>query len=67
MTEIMGNIYLTEKEASKRYGYSSSWFQKSRYEKTGPSYIRFKNRSKIWYPITETDAWFLARMHLERE
>ncbi len=50
-------IYLTETEASSRYGYSRQWFQRERWKGTGPKFSKI-NGGKILYPIKETDEWF---------
>lgn len=50
-------LYLNEKEASQRYGYSRQWFQRERWKGTGPRFMKV-NQGKILYPIDETDAWF---------
>lgn len=62
--EIMGKKYLSDKDASRRYGYSQSWFQFSRYSHTGPSF--FKLQGKILYPLEETDHWFVEQMKKSR-
>ena len=49
--------YLTETEASVRYGYSKPWFQHERWKKTGPIYCK-NAAGKILYPVKETDEWF---------
>jgi len=58
MIEIDKVKYITVKEASKRYGFSISWFKKKRFEKTPPFSTRFLNRGKILYPLESTDRWF---------
>ena len=62
MMQMIGINYLTEKEASNRYGYSKSWFEKKRLEHKGPRYIRLNFNSRILYPVDETDNWFKSRM-----
>ena len=52
----MEDVYLTEKEASLRYKCSTFWFQRCRWAKDGPPYIKLKG--KILYRTDETDAWF---------
>ena len=49
-------LYITCKEACKRYGYSKSWFSQARSAKKGPPYVKAKK--KILYPVAEADAWF---------
>lgn len=50
-------LYLTETEASQRYGYSRQWFQRERWKGTGPEFIKIGS-GKILYPLGETDRWF---------
>lgn len=57
MKELLGKVYITQKEASHRYGYSQSWFKLSRYNQKGPTFIQI-NHGKIYYPLEETDTWF---------
>ena len=52
----MNVIYLTEAEASLRYKYSKFWFQRCRWAGNGPPFLKI--RSKILYPLADTDAWF---------
>jgi hypothetical protein len=49
-------LYMTDIEASKRYKYSRSWFQRARWAGTGPPFLKFSG--KVLYPIKETDEWF---------
>jgi hypothetical protein len=60
MLEFQGKIYITDKEASKRYGYSTAWFQKQRWRKAGPPYIRLIG--KIYYVLDDIDKWFSNRL-----
>ena len=62
----MGINYLTDKEASLRYGYSIAWFRKMRILKQGPHYIQMMKNGKVLYPVEATDEWFNARIR-ERE
>ena len=62
MIEMMGDQYLTEKEAAKRYGYSSSWFNRARVQGYGPRYIQLRNHGRILYPLEDTDKWFKDKM-----
>jgi predicted DNA-binding transcriptional regulator AlpA len=50
-------LYLSETEASTRYGYSRQWFQRERWKGTGPKFIKI-NSGKILYPLQATDEWF---------
>lgn len=56
MIELLGKEYITTREASKRYGFSSSWFNNIRIYGEGPPCI--KVRHKVLYPILEVDEWF---------
>ena len=67
MIELLGIKYISEKEASKRYGYSSSWFQKRRFSKSPPPYVKLQNKGKIYYPLEQTDAWFKENLILFKE
>lgn len=49
-------LYINEIEASARYGYSRSWFQRCRWAGDGPLFKKF--RGKVLYPLKETDQWF---------
>ena len=63
MQEIMGIQYLTEKEASKRYGYSMAWFSARRYKNLPPKAVQLEVRKKILYPLKETDEWFIKQLN----
>lgn len=52
-------LYLNEREAASRYGYSCKWFQRQRWKGTGPKFIKV-NGGRVLYPIQETDDWFAA-------
>lgn len=58
MLEIFGKKFITDKEASKRYGYSKSWFQQRRCKKLFPKFFRLNGNGKVLYPLDETDEWF---------
>jgi predicted DNA-binding transcriptional regulator AlpA len=62
MIEIMGKQYITDKEASKRYGYSVSWFQQLRSKKEPPNFIKIRGKGKVYYPLKDTDEWFAKAM-----
>lgn len=51
-------LYLTEKEAAYRYGYSVEWFQLKRRVGGGPPFIKINKAGKILYPLTGADNWF---------
>ena len=57
MTTKIERLYMTEKEAVLRYGYSRAWFQRARWAGNSPPFIKV-NGGRILYPITETDEWF---------
>ena len=65
MIEIMGIKYLTEKEASRRYGMSTSWFRNKRWDKKGPSYTKILGVGRVMYPVDLTDEWFRQNMIIE--
>jgi hypothetical protein len=56
MAEIE-KLYINEKEAAYRYGYSIQWFQRERWKGTGPSFMKI-NHGKVLYPVDSTDKWF---------
>ena len=58
MIELLGIKYITDKEASQMYGYSVSWFQKQRYTKSPPPFIKIQNKGKVYYSIEELNKWF---------
>lgn len=58
MIVILGVKYITEKEASTRYGYSLSWFQRQRHFKKKPSFVKLQGTGKVYYPMEDTDLWF---------
>lgn len=62
MIEIMGNKFLTDKEASERYGYSQSWFIRERTKGSGPKFIQLKDKGRVLYPVEQTDNWFKEKM-----
>lgn len=64
MIEIMGKKYLTDKESSKRYGYSIHWFQAKRSRKEKPSFIQIEGKGRIYYPVEETDQWFKDQLRI---
>lgn len=59
MIDILGKKYLTDKEASERYGYSQRWFIQQRQLSKGPKYFQLKGtKGRVLYPLIETDKWF---------
>lgn len=58
--ENTGVIFITDQEASKRYGLSRAWFQRKRWEGGGPPYIKLSRN--VLYPMESTDHWFLNRI-----
>ncbi len=65
MLKILGVEYLTDKEASMRYGYSQSWFVNARVQKKGPPFIKIKGAGRVLYPLRENDQWFMDRLQRE--
>lgn len=53
---ILDRVYMTDKEASARYGYSQSWFRLRRHDKKEPHYL--KVNGKVLYDMIETDLYF---------
>ena len=62
MVEILGKKYLTEKEASHRYGYSPAWFQRQRSLKLPPQFIKLQGKGKVYYETEIIDKWFKDNM-----
>lgn len=54
---MLEKIYMTEKEAAIRYGYSVHWFRRTRWEGNGPPFLKMNNSQtgRIFYPIEQTD------------
>jgi len=62
MIDLFGTKYITDKEASQRYGYSASWFQLQRHKKLPPHFVKLQGKGKDYYPLDETDKWFKESM-----
>lgn len=60
----MGKVYISDKEASVRYGYSQAWFQKRRHKKMGPPFIKLQGKGKVFYSMEDTDKWFKDNMQI---
>lgn len=58
MRKILGKVYMSDKEAAERYGFSRSWFQDRRQNELEPHYIKLLGKGKVFYPVDETDKWF---------
>jgi predicted DNA-binding transcriptional regulator AlpA len=56
MSQIQ-KLYISESEASQRYGYSRQWFQRCRWRGEGPKFIKV-NGGRVLYPLEQTDNWF---------
>jgi hypothetical protein len=56
MIEILGKQYLTQKEVSQKYGYSAAWFERQRYLKKPPPFIKIQG--KILYELESLNRWF---------
>jgi len=54
---IIPRLYISEKDASVRYGFSTYWFQRERWKGGGPPFIKI-NKGRVLYPLDSTDAWF---------
>lgn len=65
MITILGKNYMTDKEASKRYGYSRAWFILKRHQRQGPPFVRLNGKGKTLYAVDETDLWF--KQHLQEQ
>lgn len=65
MIDCLGKKYLTEKEASRRYGMSTQWFKKRRHKKLKPEYVQFVPRGTVMYPVEEVDAWFKKQIEMK--
>ena len=55
---INRKLFLTTKEASYRYGYSRYWFERKRWDGSGPLYKKISSTGRVLYPIEQTDKWF---------
>ena len=64
MIELNGKKYITDKEASSRYGYSKSWFQRQRFKKLPPPFIKIQGKGKVYYSIDELDKWFKENIYI---
>ena len=62
MVEILGENYISDKEASLRYGYSQKWFIKKRQEKSGPPFVQLLKNGRVLYHLESTDKWFRERI-----
>jgi len=65
MINMLGKQFITDKEASERYGYSQSWFLKARANGTGPKFVQITDNGRVLYPLVETDSWFKERMNMK--
>lgn len=48
--------YLSEREASERYGYSLHWWRRKRWEGGGPRFIKMNRR--IAYRLDDLESYF---------
>jgi len=62
MIDLLGEKYLTEKEAAAMMGYSRVWLQRARYEKTGPKFTRMSVLGKILYKKSTIEKWIKDRI-----
>lgn len=65
MIEIISVKYITEKEASKRYGFSTHWFKNQRWLKQGPPFVKLQGRGRVYYNLEKTDRWFVENIKNE--
>ena len=65
MFEFEGRVYLTAKEAARRYGYSLAWFEKMRFLKKKPDAIKMP-MGRVYYDLEKTDEWFREAMHITK-
>lgn len=63
MIDMFGKTYMSDKEASARYGYSQQWFRLRRHKKSGPNFLKLEGKGKVYYSVEETDKWFKENMH----
>jgi len=63
MMIMFNRKYITDKEASERFCYSISWFQKQRMSGQNPPYIKI-GRKKIFYDLEALETWFKKHMQL---
>ena len=62
MLFIDGVEYITDKQASAKYGLSQSWFKNARYKNRGPNY--FKINGHIYYKTDIIDQWFQENLKI---
>jgi hypothetical protein len=62
MINMLGEIYMSEKEASVRYGYSCQWFRLRRHKNIAPNFLKLEGKGKVYYSVSETDKWFKENM-----
>lgn len=60
----MGKKFLSVKEASKRYGKSTAWFNKRRSQKLKPTYLQIVDHGTVMYPVDEVDSWFKEQIRI---
>ncbi len=59
----LGNVdYISEKEVSARFGMSLSWLRRERHLGTGPLYLKLRGNGKVFYPLVETEKWFVDNL-----
>ena len=62
MFTMLGQTYMSEKEASARYGYSMQWFRLRRHKNRPPTFLKLEGKGKVYYSVEETDKWFKENM-----
>ena len=58
MLKIVDKVYLSTKEASRRYGFSVKWFEMKRWKRLEPKAVKVAGKGRVYYPLEETDNWF---------
>ncbi len=62
MIKILGVEYITRKEASRRYGFSTSWFEQRQSRHEEPRFIKVRGKGRTLYELSKTDDWFKQNM-----
>jgi predicted DNA-binding transcriptional regulator AlpA len=62
MIIILGKKYISDKECSKRFGYSKEWFIKKRNKNLPPPYIKLDS-GKVLYELDAIEDWFKKQLN----
>lgn len=54
--------FISETEASSRYGRSRAWFQRKRWDGTGPEFVKVDGGS-VLYDVEKLEEWFGGRTY----